>query len=48
MSAPIATGAASGLFLLADISGYTGFLQAVGTAHPVDESSSRRCLPPMP
>jgi hypothetical protein len=39
MSEPTQTGAASGLFLLADISGYTGFLQAVGAAHgndPID------------
>ena len=39
MTEPIQTGAASGLFLLADISGYTGFLQAVGAAHgndPID------------
>jgi Protein of unknown function (DUF2652) len=39
MSGPITMGAASGLFLLADISGYTSFLQAVGTAHgddPID------------
>ena len=36
MSAAMITGAASGLFLLADISGYTGFLQAVGVAHPPD------------
>ena len=39
MSAATQTGAASGLFLLADISGYTSFLQAVGAAHgepPID------------
>ncbi len=40
MSGSIHAGAASGLFLLADISGYTGFLQAVGDAHSSDADAS--------
>jgi len=36
MTASMPAGPASGLFLLADISGYTGFLQAVGDAHGND------------
>jgi hypothetical protein len=36
MAQPSRTGAASGPLLLADISGYTGFLQDVGTAHEHD------------
>ncbi len=36
MVQPSRTGATSGLLLLADISGYTGFLQDVGTAHADD------------
>ena len=36
MSVSMPAGPASGVFLLADISGYTGFLQAVGDAHGND------------
>ena len=48
MSAPMHAGAASGLFLLADISGYTGFLQAVDDAHGLDMSASGEVPPAYP
>jgi hypothetical protein len=41
-------GAAAGLFLLADISGYTGFLQAVGTAHRDDAFANGQVPPAYP
>ena len=48
MSAPMPVGTASGLFLLADISGYTGFLQAVGDAHGSDMYASGEVPPAYP
>ena len=48
MSASMHAGAASGLFLLADISGYTGFLQAVGNAHGLDMSANGEVPPAYP
>ena len=48
MSASTYAGATSGLFLLADISGYTGFLQAVDNAHGLDMSASGEVPPAYP
>ena len=42
MAPSSSTGAASGLLLLADISGYTGFLADVGTAHRDDAFADGR------
>lgn len=48
MSVSMHAGAASGLFLLADISGYTAFLRAVDDAHGLDMSASGEVPPAYP
>ena len=48
MSGSFHTGAASGLLLLADISGYTGFLQAVDSAHGKDMYANGEVPPAYP
>ena len=48
MTASMPAGPASGLFLLADISGYTGFLQAVDSAHGKDMYANGEVPPAYP